>query len=78
VEGNADLLIADAGPAGLASAIAARQFGLDVMVVDGRSPPIDQSCGKGLMPDGIAALYRFGNQPPLNEAAPFQGIRFLP
>ncbi len=76
--GNTDLLIVGAGPAGLASAIAARQFGLNVMVVDGRRPPIDQPCGEGLMPDGVAALDRFGIQPPLNEAALFRGIRFLP
>jgi flavin-dependent dehydrogenase len=38
VGGNTDILVIGAGPAGLATAIAARQLGLNVMVVDGPSP----------------------------------------
>jgi menaquinone-9 beta-reductase len=77
VEANADLLIVGAGPARFASAIAARQFGLNVIVVGGRRPPIDQPCSEGLTPDGVAASDRLGIPQPLNEAAPFQRIRFL-
>jgi flavin-dependent dehydrogenase len=77
VERNGDLLIVGAGPAGLASVIAARRFDLNVMVVDGRRAPINRPCGEGLMPDGVATLDSFGKQPLLNEAAPLQGIRFL-
>jgi flavin-dependent dehydrogenase len=58
-------------------AIAARQRGLSVMVVDGTQPPIDKACGEGLMPDGLAALERLGLQLPLAESYPFRGIRFL-
>jgi flavin-dependent dehydrogenase len=75
VGANTDLLTVGAGPAGLASAIAARQFGLNIMAVGGRQPLIVQPCGEGLMPDGVAAIDRYGIQP-LNEATPFQGIRF--
>jgi menaquinone-9 beta-reductase len=72
-----DLLVVGAGPAGLATAIAARQFGLNVMVVDGRRPPIDKACGEGLMPDGVPALLSLGVQPANREAVPLHGIRFV-
>ena len=72
-----DVFVIGGGPAGLAMAIAARQRGLSVLVVDGMQPPIDKACGEGLMPDGLAALERLGLQLPLAEAYPFRGIRFL-
>ena len=75
--GNTDILVVGAGPAGLATAIAARQLGSNVMVVDGRQPPIDRACGEGLMPDGVAALCSLGIQPAIADAAPFRGIRFV-
>ena len=53
-----DVFVIGGGPAGLAMAIAARQRGLSVLVVDGMQPPIDKACGEGLMPDGLAALER--------------------
>jgi flavin-dependent dehydrogenase len=55
-----DLLVAGAGPAGLACAIAAASQGLCVEVVDGRTPPIDKACGEGLMPDTLSALTQLG------------------
>ena len=58
-------------------AIAARQRGMGVVVVDGSKPPIDKACGEGLMPDGLVAFERLGLQLPLSEAYPFRGIRFL-
>ena len=51
-----DVLVAGAGPVGLACAIEAAQRGLSVAVVDPRTGPIDKACGEGLMPGAVAAL----------------------
>jgi menaquinone-9 beta-reductase len=72
-----DVLVAGGGPAGLAAAIAAHRHGLSVVVADGAVPPIDKSCGEGLMPDGVEALHRFGITIPEGEAYPFRGVRFV-
>ena len=74
---STDVFVIGGGPAGLATAIAARQRGLRVVVADAGRPPIDKTCGEGLMPDGLAAVERLGLQLPLAEAYPFRGIRFL-
>lgn len=72
-----DVFIVGGGPAGLATAIAARRYGLSVVVADGAVPPIDKSCGEGLMPDGVDALQQLGITIPEGEAYPFCGIRFV-
>lgn len=75
--GESEVLVAGGGPAGLAAAIAARQAGFEVAVIDRAEPPIDKACGEGIMPAGLAALARLGIN--LDDAAyrPFCGIRFL-
>jgi flavin-dependent dehydrogenase len=72
-----DVFVVGGGPAGLATAIAARRHGLSVLVVDGAVPPIDKPCGEGLMPDGVEALHQLGIAIPEGEAYPFCGIRFV-
>ena len=72
-----DVFVVGGGPAGLATAIAARRHGLSVLVADGAIPPIDKSCGEGLMPDGVTALQALGISIPENEGYPFRGIRFV-
>ncbi len=73
---DSDVLIIGGGPAGLATAIAARGHGLEVRVLDRRRPPIDKACGEGLMPDGVAALRGLGVD--LSKVGfPFRGIRYL-
>ncbi len=72
-----DIFVIGGGPAGLATAIAARERGLDVVVADGAQPPIDKPCGEGLMPDGRAALEKLGISIPAEIAHPFRGIRFV-
>ena len=72
-----DVFVVGGGPAGLATAIAARRRGLSVAVADGAVPPIDKSCGEGLMPDGVEALRELGITIPEDEAYPFRGIRFV-
>ena len=72
-----DIFVIGGGPAGLATAIAARQRGFDVVVADGALPPIDKPCGEGLMPDGRSALEKFGIVIPEEDSHPFRGIRFV-
>src|ERR1700689_2954136 len=71
---DADLLIVGGGPAGLASAINARQQGLSVIVAEPRNDPIDKACGEGLMPGGLAELESLGVDPP---GMPLRGIAYL-
>jgi flavin-dependent dehydrogenase len=72
-----DVVIIGAGPAGLATAIAARRAGFSVVLADQSVPPIDKACGEGIMPDGLAALAAIGVKVPAERAFPFRGIRFL-
>ena len=72
-----EVLVAGGGPAGLAAAIAARQAGFEVAVVDRAQPPVDKACGEGIMPDGLAALAALGIQVDPHHAALFRGIRFI-
>lgn len=72
-----DVFVIGGGPAGLATAIAARRHGLSVVLADGAVPPIDKPCGEGLMPDGVEALRQLGIAIPAGDAYPFRGIRFV-
>jgi len=72
-----DVFVAGGGPAGLATAIAARRRGLSAVVADGAIPPIDKSCGEGLLPGGREALQSLGVSIPEGESYPFRGIRFV-
>jgi flavin-dependent dehydrogenase len=72
-----DVFVIGGGPAGLATAIAARRRGLSVVLADGAVPPIDKPCGEGLMPDAVEALHQLGITIPEGEAYPFRGIRFV-
>jgi len=64
------------GPAGLAAAIALAREGADVTVLDAAIPPIDKSCGEGLMPDSMDALGELGVEVPPQLGFAFDGIRF--
>lgn len=71
-----DLFVVGGGPAGLATAILARQAGMQVVVADHNRPPIDKACGEGLMPDTLAAVERLGLNLNCAKAVRFLGIRF--
>ena len=74
---SSEVLIAGAGPAGLSAAIALRQQGAAVLVVDAQRPPIDKACGEGLMPDGVRELCRLGVSLDARHGDPFHGITFV-
>lgn len=70
---TADLVVVGGGPVGLATAIGARLAGLDAVVLEARSGPLDKACGEGLMPGALAALERLGVDPP---GVPIAGFRY--
>ncbi|MEW9531109.1 NAD(P)/FAD-dependent oxidoreductase [Microbispora sp. NPDC049125] len=70
-----DVLVAGGGPAGLAVAIQAALAGMEAVVVEPRSGPVDKACGEGLMPTGTAVLREMGVAIP--DGRPFRGIRYL-
>jgi menaquinone-9 beta-reductase len=72
-----DLLVIGGGPAGLATAIAARLAGMSARVVERSRPPIDKACGEGLMPDAVARLGELGVALEPGEGWRFRGIRYL-
>jgi flavin-dependent dehydrogenase len=74
-----DVAVVGGGPAGLAVAIGAALRGLDVVVLERKSWPVDKACGEGLMPSGVRALERLGVKGLLNRStcAPFVGVRYL-
>jgi flavin-dependent dehydrogenase len=69
-----DLLVAGGGPAGLATALHAVRAGLDVVVVERRSGPIDKACGEGLMPHTVRQLAGLGIAV---HGKPFRGLTYL-
>jgi flavin-dependent dehydrogenase len=71
-----EVFVVGGGPAGLAAAIAARQAGFAATLADAAHPPIDKTCGEGIMPDGLAALRALGVTIPVDAGFPFSGIRF--
>ncbi|QNI37913.1 NAD(P)/FAD-dependent oxidoreductase [Edaphobacter albus] len=76
IHSRTDVLIVGGGPAGLASAIALQQRGIDCVVADAMPPSIDKACGEGLMPDAIEALQSLGITMTGEDGHAFQGIRF--
>ena len=71
------VVIAGGGPAGLATAIAARLRGFEVIVLERARPPIDKACGEGLMPDGVAVLERLGVDFRRVNSHHLRGVRYI-
>ncbi len=64
------------GPAGLATALYARDRDLEVTVLDRQEPPIDKACGEGIMPSGVDHLRRMGVDVASNASTWIPGIRY--
>jgi len=73
---KSDVLVVGAGPAGLATAIAAAMKGLRVTVADARRPPINKPCGEGLLPEAVEALRSIGIELNSSLGFPLKGFRF--
>lgn len=74
-----DLCVIGGGPAGLGVAIEARARGLDVVLVEGKTPPIDKACGEGIMPRGLARLEALGVLSLIEpqRTHPIAGLRYI-
>jgi len=58
---QSNVLIAGAGPAGMATALRLAQLGVkDILLVDAADFPRDKTCGSGLSPSGIETLRDLG------------------
>src|SRR5258708_13719340 len=77
MEPATDVFVVGGGPVGLAAAIAIRKEGLGVRGAGGMDPPIDKTCGEGLMADTIAALRTLGVSVSGADGYAFRGIRFI-
>ena len=69
-----DLVVAGGGPAGLATAIHGVRAGLEVVVIEQRTGPIDKACGEGLMPHAVRQLGMLGAHP---AGRPFHGVSYF-
>lgn len=69
-----DLVVAGAGPAGLATALYAARAGLDVAVVERRNGLLDKACGEGMMPHTLRHLDRLGVGV---DGRPLRGISYV-
>lgn len=57
----------------MATALAAADAGLSVVILERRPCRLDKACGEGLMPGAVAALVRLGVDP---EGSPIAGITY--
>jgi flavin-dependent dehydrogenase len=72
--GAADAVVVGGGPIGLATAIGLARRGVETVVVEPRTAPIDKACGEGLMPPAVERLDALGA--PV-EGYPFHGITYV-
>jgi flavin-dependent dehydrogenase len=75
---DAQVLIVGGGPAGLATAIEARQLGLEVLLCERAAPPFDKACGEGVMPSGVRWLSSRGvlDAVPTTDLQWLEGVRY--
>jgi flavin-dependent dehydrogenase len=74
-----DAVVVGGGPAGLGFAIAAARRGLDVLVLERRTGPLDKACGEGVLPQGVRALEDLGvlTRVPAADRRALSAIRWI-
>jgi geranylgeranyl reductase family protein len=72
-----DVAVVGAGPAGSAAALAARQAGARVLLVDRVDFPRDKACGDGISPDAFDVLHRLGVTGITDGYPPNNGLRLV-
>jgi 2-polyprenyl-6-methoxyphenol hydroxylase-like FAD-dependent oxidoreductase len=76
---SARVVVAGAGPAGLAAAIRLARNDIPVTVLERSASPPDKACGEGLMPSGLFQLSDMGVRERLAADAchPLRGVRYV-
>src|SRR5690606_23197471 len=69
-----DAVIVGGGPAGLAAGIVLARAGLQVLLCEQRTFPVDKACGEGLMPVGVRHLRQLGVK--VKDGFPLAGVRY--
>jgi 2-polyprenyl-6-methoxyphenol hydroxylase-like FAD-dependent oxidoreductase len=71
--------IVGGGPAGLMAAILLGRTGVNCVVFERQTWPVDKVCGEGIMPNGVAALERAGVLELIDEkrSRAFRGVRYV-
>ncbi|GGO87897.1 NAD(P)/FAD-dependent oxidoreductase [Wenjunlia tyrosinilytica] len=69
-----DVLVAGGGPGGLAAAVHAALAGMEAVVVEPRTAPVDKACGEGIMPSGARHLRFLGVDV---DGYPLRGIAYV-
>lgn len=74
-----DVVIVGAGPAGASAAMALKQKGHDVLLLDRHEFPRDKSCGDGIPAGAIERLYHYGMEDKIKAAGfyPITSLRII-
>lgn len=74
-----DVVIVGAGPAGASAAMALKQKGYDVLLMDRHEFPRDKSCGDGIPAGAIEHLYPYGMEEKIKSAGfyPITALRIV-
>lgn len=72
-----EVIVVGAGPSGAAAAVALRQKGHDVLLLDRQSFPRDKACGDGIPARAIEILYSLGMEEKILDANFYPAYRLL-